>query len=180
MKISIKNYAKYIVYVLAVFCLIFLFIFNYKIYPLKYKNIIKKYANNYQINSYLIASVICVESSFNSSVVSHKGAIGLMQIMPQTAKWICNKKGENYNEQTLFSPEKNIDIGTYYLKYLLTKFKNQDIAIIAYNAGEGTVANWIKTEKLSLTDNTYNIQYPETANYLQKVNRAVKIYKTRI
>ena len=96
MKISIKNYAKYIVYVLAVFCLIFLFIFNYKIYPLKYKNIIKKYANNYQINSYLIASVICVESSFNSSVVSHKGAIGLMQIMPQTAKWICNKRGENY------------------------------------------------------------------------------------
>lgn len=179
MTISIKHYSKYIVYVLAVLCLFFLILLNYKLYPLKYKDLICKYADINKTDSSLIASIICVESSYNEKAKSSKGAMGLMQIMPQTAQWICSKMGEGFSYDNLYNPEINIRIGTYYFGYLQKKFNNIDYAIIAYNAGEGTVSDWIKKEIVS-SNNFKNIPYKETLEYYNRVKNAKKIYSNRI
>lgn len=179
MKIGVKQYVKYLVYVFAVLCLVFLLVFNLVMYPIKYKKEINKYSKIYNIDRSLIASVICVESSFNQNAISSKGAKGLMQIMPQTAKWICEKENIDYDEQKLLNAEYNINLGTYYLNYLINKFKNTDTAIIAYNAGEGVVSSWLKNEKLTYNGKIVNIPYKETSNYLTKINRAINIYKDR-
>ena len=180
MKIGIKSYAKYIIYVLAVLCLIFLLIFNYSLYPLKYKNIIINYSDNYNVDKALIASVICVESSFNKNAISKKGAMGLMQLMPSTAKWVCEQNNIIYEEEQLLEPEFNVKVGTCYLKYLIKKFANIDNAILAYNAGEGTVLTWLNNANLSSNGEELNtIPYKETSSYLIKVKRAINIYRDK-
>lgn len=181
MKFSIKNYAKYIIYGLAVVCLIFLFFYNYMLFPIKYKKEINLYSENYGVDNVLVASIICVESSFIKEAKSGKGAIGLMQIMPSTAKWICEQKGEQFDQQKLFSPDYNINIGTYYLKYLINKFGDVDNAIIAYNAGEGTVSNWLKNDQLSQDGKKLDkVPYSETSTYLTRVKRAMKVYAEKL
>lgn len=179
MKISIKNYIKYIIYVLAVLSLIFIFLFYSFLYPLKYKDLIRKYAEINNIEPSLIASIICVESSYNEKALSSKGALGLMQIMPKTAQWICEQNGEIFSSNNLYNPEFNIKIGSYYIDYLQKKFDNTDYAIIAYNAGEGIVSEWIKKEIITY-DNFKNIPYKETLNYFFKVKKAIKIYSNRL
>lgn len=181
MKLKFKNYAKYVVYALATLCLIILLGFNLVFYPVKYKSQIKSCSSAYGVNSTLIISVIKVESSFNKSAKSNKGAIGLMQIMPQTAKWICEQRGMPFGENMLYSPEFNIDIGTYYMSYLLNKFQNEDTAIVAYNAGEGTVSNWLSKLNYSSNGQTLDkIPYKETENYLSKIKMAMRAYEGRL
>lgn len=181
MKIGIKHYAKYIIYVLAVLCLVFLFIFNYWLYPVKYKKEINYYSNLYRVDNTLIAGVVWAESSYNANAVSEKGAVGLMQLMPSTAIWLCEKMGEEYDSNKLLQPEFNIKLGTYYFKYLLNKFNNLDNAILAYNAGEGTVSNWLKNNQLSVNGIKLSIiPYKETSMYLNKVKKAMKMYKDRL
>ena len=177
---NIKKYIKLISIMALVLCVCFIFIFYLYLYPLKYKKQINLYANESGLDSYLIASVINAESSFNRKAISNKGAVGLMQIMPTTAMWVCDKIGEQYEYDRLFEPEYNIKIGTYYLSYLAHKFNNVDTAIVAYNAGEGTVSKWLKI-------NTYSddgvslevIPYSESKNYLNKIKRSLNIYKVR-
>lgn len=181
MKTEIKTYAKYVIYMLAVLCLGFLFVFYYVLYPLKYKNDINIYSQKYNVNNALIASIICVESSYIKEAQSSKGAVGLMQILPTTAKWICEQNSINFKEQDLFVPSYNIKLGTLYIKYLIDKFDNIDNVIVAYNAGEGVVANWLKNSNLSEDGKTLkNIPYNETSNYLTKVKRAMKVYSDRL
>ena len=100
---------------------------------------IKNYTNN--IKPEIIASVINTESSFNENAVSFKGAIGLMQLLPSTAKWLCEKQNIEYSSSYLTNPNFNINVGTCYLKYLIDKFENINTAIVAYNAGEGRIAD---------------------------------------
>ncbi len=149
------------------------------LYPIKYKDQINQYANECQISPYLVASIINVESGFSSQKKSSAGAIGLMQILPDTAQYICEIKHINFdNKNDLYNPEKNIKIGCFYFKYLLNKFENIGTAICAYNAGETTVINWLKNEEYSLDKKTLkNIPYNETKNYLIKINKNLKIYK---
>lgn len=181
MKVDFKNYTKYLFYVVLVVCVVCVFTFNFVLYPLKYKNEIKTYSNEYNIETSLVASVICNESSFDENSKSKKGAIGLMQLMPSTAKWLCEKLGEEYDEQKLYTPEFNIKLGTYYLQYLKNKFEDTDTAIAAYNAGEGIVAAWLKNQEYSKDGKTLkSIPYQETSNYLTKVKRTVRFYKDRI
>jgi soluble lytic murein transglycosylase len=181
MKIDIKNYTKYLFYVVVVVCSVFIFLFNFVLYPLKYKNVIIKYSNQYQIETALIASIICNESSFNAGVTSKKGAVGLMQLMPSTAEWLCNFVDEVYEEKKLYQPEFNIKLGTYYLKYLTDKFKDVDVAVVAYNAGEGTVVGWLKDKKYSEDGKSLKlIPYKESSRYLTNVKRGVLVYRDRM
>lgn len=148
------------------------------LYPVKYEAYISKYATECDIATITIASIINVESGYNPNAKSKAGAIGLMQIMPDTAKYICEIKGIDFVFDDLKIPEKNIEIGCYYFKYLLNKFKNQDTAICAYNAGETIVKNWLKNTNYSDDFITLkNIPYKETKNYLNKINKNIKIYK---
>ncbi len=178
---NINKYVKYLLSALVIFSIIFIFIFFCVQYPIKYKNEIIYYSEKYGIEPSLIFGLICVESSFNRGAVSSAGALGLMQVMPSTAMWVCEETNINYDNIRMFEPSYNISIGIYYLHYLLNKFDNKEVALCAYNAGEGVVASWLKNEECSKDKKTLQyIPYKETRNYIKKVCTCEKIYKGRI
>ena len=163
----------------AVVFVLFLSLCSFNIlFPLRYKNIIKTYARENNISASFIASIIKTESNFNSKAESKKGAIGLMQILPATGKWIYEKYySEVFEDEMLYDPEINIKIGVKYLSYLFEKYDDDVTVLACYNAGEGVVKNWIAGgEKLEKTQ----ILFPETENYIKKVTNYEKIYKLRI
>lgn len=146
----------------------------YRIYPLEYEEYITQYSAEYDLDPYLVCAVINAESNFHPSVESHKGAVGLMQLMPSTGEWVAGKIGiENYTADVLNDPDVNIRIGCRYLHDLLEQFDgNIDYALAAYNAGPGNVKEWIETDA-ELND----IPYPETENYVKKVKAFHEIYQ---
>lgn len=165
--------------------LIIIIIMNYKnvlkkFFPTDYQEIVTTYAEKYNLDPYLVYSIIKVESGFDASAKSYKGAIGLMQIMPQTGEYISNLLGEQgFTEGKLYDPEINIRYGTYYFSKLYKSFyKNLDIALAAYNGGEGNVKSWIKKDsegKIFLDMN--KITFEETINYIYKVKRTYLFYR---
>ena len=142
------------------------------VYPLKYKEYIKKYALQYGINPNLVAATIWVESHFNPRAVSPAGALGLMQLMPQTARGIARHLGEeqSFTANKLFDPETNIRYGTWYLAFNIRKYwGNVSLALIAYNGGV-RLADYVATYK------SKSLLNPETYYYYQKVQELKKIY----
>jgi Soluble lytic murein transglycosylase and related regulatory proteins (some contain LysM/invasin domains) len=121
----------------------------------------------------LILAVIRAESGFDESAKSEDGAVGLMQLLPKTAKWIYEEKlklGE-FDDDLLFQPAVNVRLGSWYLMYLIEKF-GKDFGIIAYNAGEGVVVGW-----LSKGVTVETVPYPETAAYYKKVLKYYRLYR---
>ncbi len=149
------------------------------LYPIKYSEEIKKYSEQNLISASLVASVINVESAYKKDCVSSKGAKGLMQIMPETAKWIAEKREMEFVEDKLFDIEYNIDFGCYYLSYLMRYFEDEDLAICAYNAGMGNVSKWLKDESLSENGKLVKIPFEETNTYLNKVKKNIRHYKNK-
>ena len=144
------------------------------------KPIVDKYAEQYNVPSYLVLAVIEVESDFDPAATSSAGACGLMQMLPKTFAWLTSSEhlGENLKSLELFDPDVSIRYGTYYLKYLFTRFRNWDTALAAYNAGEGNVAEWLEDDEYSNSDGTLKyIPFKETRNYVKKVNKAIEHYK---
>lgn len=153
-----------------------IFAVNRYLYPLKYKEIVFEYADLYGIDRPLVFATIRVESSFDEKAKSNKGAVGLMQITPTTAEFIANRLGEK--QYDLFDEKTNIKFGTYYLRYLLDKFKVLETAICAYNAGEGRVKGWLlDTEKSTDGIILKYIPYKETKEYLEKIVKTFEKYK---
>lgn len=144
--------------------------------PKKYKNWVVAFSDEYDLDIALVYSVIKVESDFDKNAVSKSGAMGLMQILPSTAKWIAEELGVDFEKQNLFEPELNIRFGCFYLRYLFDKFNDREIVICAYNAGEGKVQDWIIDGKIDKT----KIDYAETKNYLTKVNSCFSVYKSKL
>ena len=156
-----------------------LFLLRSFLFPFKYEDLIKQNATKYNLESYLIASVINVESSYNPKATSSASAVGLMQILPSTASYVSSLYNINFqNQDDLFNPEINIEIGTAYLHYLLNKFEDLETALASYNAGETVVRSWLKNEDYSTNQKTLNyIPYKETRNYIKKINKNLKVYK---
>jgi len=154
--------------------------FNNK-FPLRYEKEIVKYSKEYDLEPEFVASVINTESAFNPDVVSTSGAMGLMQIMPSTAKYISNLMGEKeFRTEALFDPDTNINYGCYYLRYLISKFETKKVSLSAYNAGEGNVSKWLKDKKYS--DDGLDLKtmpYYETMNYVSKIENSIKYYKKK-
>jgi len=144
------------------------------VYPLKFDSSIKKHATNYNLDEHLVMALICTESRFDEDAVSHKNAKGLMQLRDDTAKWCMEEFGISGGTD---SNDLNINIGCAYLRYLIDKYKgNIHTALAAYNAGEGNVSKWLKSQG----DDTVvlcAIPFDETENYVEKINQRVKIYK---
>ena len=117
-----------------------------KIYKLDYSKYVEKYANEYDVDKYLIYAIIKAESNFDSNATSTASAKGLMQLMEETAVERSNViNNENVGENDLYDPETNIKLGTSYFAYLLGLYNgNITLAIIAYNAGLGNVQQWIQ------------------------------------
>ena len=179
-----------LIFVFAVLAgLALIFAYNRAAYPLKFKEEIVEYSNMFGVDPALVASIINAESGFREDVVSKKGAVGLMQIMPKTGKWALERLlGQSVDieflsdkkDGILFLPKENIKVGTYYLSYLIEKFKDLKVAICAYNAGEGTVSSWLSNSNYSKDKKTLKtVPYKETANYLEKVLRNLKVYQKK-
>jgi len=154
---------------------------NKYLYPIKYKDYIAEQAEKQEIDPFLIAAVIKVESNFQTGRSSSKGAIGLMQLMPSTADWIVQKIGSPSvtSDELLHLPEKNIELGAWYLNYLLRQFDHEMIvAIAAYNAGPGNVNKWLKEGVWNGELGTSSdIPFGETRHYVQKVIYYYNKYK---
>ena len=140
--------------------------------PLRHEDIIRRQANDKNLDPSLIAGVIYVESRFRDQT-SHAGAKGLMQLLPSTADDIARKSGGTaFVQGDLANPQVNISYGSFYLRYLLQRYGgNEVLAIAAYNAGEGRVDQWIfdARHKGEAFDRARHIPFPETRHYVQQV-----------
>ncbi len=163
----------YIVFVLALF-LSGLFAILGIFYPQKYKDEIKFYSQKYNLNPALVASVIKVESKFNEKAISNAGAVGLMQVLPSTASWLCEKE---IDITALQVPKTNIQVGTKYLAKLLNEFGDLDCILACYNAGPTNVKKWLCNKEYSDDGRTLRkIPFKETEDYVKKVKSNLKIY----
>ena len=144
-------------------------------YPVAYNEYIYKYANKNDLDPYLVMAVIKVESNFVPE--AHSGyAGGLMQLTEETAQWNADDMGITYFDY--MDPETNIMLGCHYLKHLIDTYDNIDTALAAYNGGMGNVASWLSDSRYSSDGKTLNdIPFPETKNYVVKVNDAWLHYK---
>lgn len=145
-------------------------------YPLKYTEYVEKYAEMYGVECEVIYAVIKTESDFDPSAVSQKGAMGLMQLIPDTFKWVCEKEHIEYDETKITDPEMNIRCGTYYLYYCKNEFEIWETAYAAYNAGVRQVKIWLDDENVSKNGHLINIPYKETEKYVEKVSEAKEKY----
>ena len=150
-------------------------------YPVAYTDLIKQYAEQYQLDPYLVQSIIRCESSNKPDAVSKVGAIGLMQIMPDTGEWIGHKIDPElaYSLDMLTDPAINIEYGCWYLKFLSDRFDGNMMEIVAaYNAGHGSVEGWLKDSRFSQKGTLTTIPFEDTAKYYDNVMKAYKNYTT--
>ena len=123
--------------------------------------VITRFSRQHQLHPALIRAVIKAESNFDPQAVSRAGAIGLMQLMPQTAM--------RFDVRNLYDPEDNIGGGTKYLRQLLDRFRgNLPLALAAYNAGEHVVDRYHALPPID-----------ETRHYVHKVLRYYRIFLAR-
>ncbi len=175
---------KPVLFILLAVCLLYFFVGDgkkmilTKIYPIKYQEYVENYANEYNLDIYLVYSVIKVESGFDPHALSNAEARGLMQLMAKTADEINQKEELGYIiPNDLFEPQKNIHLGCYYLRKLMDTYGSMELAITAYNGGTGNVDKWLDDETLAdgkggLAD----IPYTETKQYVKKVLRTYEMY----
>lgn len=124
------------------------------------RDLVTRYAGQFRLEAALINAVIKVESDHNPRAISRKGAQGLMQLMPQTARELQVKDPLN--------PEENIRAGTRYLRMMLDRFGDLDLALAAYNAGPSAVASHGGIPP-----------YEETRNYVERVKKYLRHYRQR-
>lgn len=149
------------------------------IYPYPHRAIIEKYAAQYGVDPLLVVAVIREESKFLPQSESHKGAKGLMQLMPSTARSIAPSIGDKtYSDDDLLIPEKNIQYGTWYLASLEKEFsENTTLAIAAYNGGRGHVQEWIKSGQINPGNlRQQDIPFKETQDYVGRVLKSYRKY----
>ncbi|MEG2353476.1 MAG: lytic transglycosylase domain-containing protein [Clostridium sp.] len=150
------------------------------IFPDKYSEIVLKYSKDFDVDPYLVFSVIKAESNFDIQGKSNKNARGLMQVTPSTAQWIVEQMGmEAIDIDSLYEPEINIKLGTWYLRNLRDEFgDNVDLILSAYNAGRGNVNKWLDDINYSKNGKDLDeIPFGETKTYVKRVKSNYKIYK---
>ena len=144
-------------------------------YPVKYYESVKM-ATLGGFDDTLVFAIIKVESNFDTNAVSPRGAKGLMQLMPDTAKWCADTMRLDF-EYVMFNPSHNTRIGVWYLTYLLDRYNgNLTNAVAAYNAGPGNVDRWLSSGNVDSGGSLVNIPFAETRQYVKKVMKAHKIY----
>jgi soluble lytic murein transglycosylase len=147
--------------------------------PLRYSDVIRQQAAEKHLDPALVAGVIYAETKFeprDSSV----GAIGLMQVMPQTASFLAHRSGATtFHTADLGTPQVNIAYGSYYLRYLLDEYHgNVILALAAYNGGESNVDRWVADAHADgRTLTVADIPFPETRAYVSRVLHAQKQYR---
>jgi soluble lytic murein transglycosylase len=138
-------------------------------YPLEYEHIIRGHARNYDLDPALLAAVIYTESRFEPSARSSAGAVGLMQLLPETAKGIALRTGgDRFVVSDLLDPEINVRYGAWYLDHLRDRYGDMRLALAAYHAGQGNVDEWLREGG--------ELVFPETRAYVDDVSRVTRVY----
>lgn len=138
-------------------------------YPLEYDHIVRGHARNYGLDPALLAAVIYAESRFDPNARSAAGAVGLMQLLPETAKGIALRTGgHRFVVADLGDPEINVRYGSWYLDHLLDRYGDTELALAAYHAGQGNVDAW--------RHDGVGIAFPETRSYVDEVERVRRLY----
>lgn len=145
-------------------------------YPLEYTDIILAAQSQYRLDSFLIAAVIYEESKFDPTSRSAAGAVGLMQVMPATGRWVAERRGRIFREADLLEPDVNIDIGSWYIRYLQDKYGNENLALAAYNGGTENVDRWMSQGGAPETT-IRNIPFRETREFIARVNKTREKYR---
>ena len=151
-------------------------------YPQEYAEYVAEYSTMYGVDEAFVYAVIRTESGFRAEVESSAGAMGLMQIMPDTFEYLQSLESdtESYPESELLNPEINIKYGTYYL-YILLQHSNgyENLATAAYNAGLSNVDSWLTDSRYSSDGLTLStIPYSETQQYVQRVENTKRVYES--
>ncbi len=157
------------------------------VYMWPYQNEIVTYARRNKIDPFLVAAVIKNESEFRPGAVSPVGAVGMMQIMPETGEWIAGQMGlADYSVDSLYNPGINIRMGCWYLSELKFEFRdNLLLMMMAYNAGRGNTHGWMNANGWDYTfGEIRKIPYPESRNYVASVlhdrDEYYRLYKDKI
>jgi soluble lytic murein transglycosylase len=139
-------------------------------YPLEYDHVVRAYATERDLDPALVAAMIYAESRFDPNVESSAGAIGLMQILPDTGRFIARSTGgDDFVVADLRDPDLNVRYGTWLLTYLLERYDgNLQAALAAYHAGPGNVDAW--------RDEGSGVAFPETRDYVSEVMRVRDVY----
>ena len=133
-------------------------------YPLRYEHIVKGHADNYRLDPALVAAVIYQESKFDADARSSQGAVGLMQLLPETAKGIATRTGGSaFEVDDLLDPEINVRYGSWYLRHLLDRYGSEERALTAYNGGQGNLDR--------------GVVHAETRHYVERVLELRGIYR---
>lgn len=139
-------------------------------YPLEYRQIVVGHARNYRLDPALLAAVIYRESKFDPDARSSSGAVGLMQLLPDTAKGIAiHTGGSKFVVSDLRDPEINVRYGAFYLRRLMDKYGSTRLALAAYNAGQQNVDEWRRGHR--------GIVFPETRQYVHEVLDLEDVYR---
>ncbi len=138
-------------------------------YPLEYEHILRGHAENHDLDPALLAAVVYVESRFDPNARSEAGALGLMQLLPETAEGIALRTGgSRFVVADLRDPELNVRYGSWYLDHLLSRYADMKLALAAYHAGQGNVDEWRRAGA--------GIAFPETRAYVAEVDRLRRVY----
>lgn len=139
-------------------------------YPLRYSEFVRVHAHRHGLDPAFLAAVIYQESKFRSDAKSSSGAIGLMQLTPETARGIAIRThGSAFHTKDLYDPEINIRYGSWYLDNLFQKYGDERDVLAAYNAGQGNVDRWRADGE--------PIQFAETRAYVERVEDLKRIYR---
>jgi soluble lytic murein transglycosylase len=142
------------------------------VYPLKYTATIREVSKENDLDPAFVAGVIYTESRFRPDVESHREAYGLMQLLPESARFIQRKSSI---EGDYRDPEVNIRLGTWLLGYLEDRYKgNERLMLAAYNSGEGNVDAWVSDEGFDIAK---DIPYKETRHYVNNALEARQTYR---
>lgn len=152
--------------------------FLQRCFPLRFTGLIYLHSGQTEIDPLLVAALIQVESGFRPEAVSSKGAVGLMQLMPETAFWLAEKLSLQITAGKLREPDVNLKLGTFYLKLLLEEFPTEQAALAAYNAGPNNVWRWLNQ---GLWDGSKQrieqIPFGETRAYVLKVGSTKRLFR---
>lgn len=149
-------------------------------FPIPYRQAIFREAGVEGLDGFLVAAIVKTESNFNPGAVSVKGARGLMQVMPETGKWVAGKRGmQGFDPDLLFNPEYNLKIGAWYVTDLYREYGGETILMLAaYNAGRGNVNKWLEQNRWTGERGSIDrIPFPETRQFIRKVLFYQQVYK---
>lgn len=148
------------------------------LYPLPYEPALRREAAKNGFDPMLAAGLIRQESTFQADAVSHKNAVGLMQVLPQTGKLMARQLRVRYTKNSLFEPDFNLQVGMVYVAGLLRNLGTPEYALAAFNAGEDRIALWRSERNYEeLPELVESIPFTETRDYVQIVLRNAEVYR---